>query len=333
MTDSRSSDFDVTGTVQVSDPDHVCAAVLEIFEVHYPGRPHKQIITAFADFHRLFLGELPGYAGCDTIYHDMQHSLDVTLAMARILGGHEKAAPAHEVLGHDLCVVGIVAALFHDSGYIRNTSDEDFVNGAQYTKSHVTRSASFLSEYMPTIGLQEHVADTAQLVHYTGYEVDLDALDFSDPRYRIIGQLLGTADLMAQMADRCYLEKCRDRLYSEFVLGGVAIAEQHDGTTRIEYQSGEDLLKKTPLFYESVTRDRLHGTYGNVSRYLADWFPDGDPYEAGIQKNLEFLKYVLASGDLGRLRRTPPVFTVEEDNLSDTQRMVALKLDSLPKKP
>ena len=331
MDNLHSSEFDVTGTVQVSDPDQVCAAVIEIFEDCFPGRDHSRLVTAFDDFHRLFKGELPGFAGCDTIYHDMQHSLDVTLAMGRILGGHARGAPATEKLTHEMSIVGIVAALFHDSGYIRKTADNDFVNGAQYTKSHVTRIAGFLADYMPKVDFDAYVKDTVQLVHYTGYEVPLDTLSFSDPRYRIMGKLLGTADLVAQMADRCYLEKCRDRLYSEFVLGGVAISEQHDGTTRIEYQSGEDLLMKTPGFYENVTRDRLQGTYSNVLRYMSSWFPEGDPYAAGIEKNLSFLKTLLTTGDLDRLRRTPPVFTAEDDNLSDTQTLVALKLDSLDK--
>ena len=51
----------------------------------------------------------------------------------------------------------------------------------------------------------------------------------ADPRDRKLGHLLGTADLIAQMADRCYLEKCRDRLYPEFVLGGIAAATGTDG--------------------------------------------------------------------------------------------------------
>ena len=255
MDTSRESDFDVTGTVQVSEPDKVYGAVRDIFVQCFPEHPHAILKTAFEDFRRLFQGELDGYVGCDTIYHDMQHSLDVTLAMGRILGGQELAAPDEEKMGPDLFLVGIVSALFHDSGYIRKTTEDNLANGAQYTKSHVTRSARFIKSYMPIVGLDSHINDAIQLVHYTGYERDLDALDFSDSRYRILGQLLGTADLVAQMADRCYLEKCRDRLYSEFVLGGLAISEEDDGTTQIAFQSGEDLLKKTPLFYENVTRE------------------------------------------------------------------------------
>ena len=70
--------------------------------------------------------------------------------------------------------------------------------------------------------------------------------------------LIGTADLIAQMADRCYLEKCRDRLYKEFVVGGVAIENAKPGEYMVRYKSGLDLLKKTPVFYQQVMRDRLH---------------------------------------------------------------------------
>ena len=42
---------------------------------------------AFYDFERLFTGRYPGYLGCDTTYHDMQHTLDMTLALARLVAG------------------------------------------------------------------------------------------------------------------------------------------------------------------------------------------------------------------------------------------------------
>ena len=65
--------------------------------------------------------------------------------------------------------------------------------------------------------MAKDVAVSSMIVHFTGYELDLDKIELDDPRDIICGHLLGTADLIAQMADRCYLEKCRDRLYKEFV--------------------------------------------------------------------------------------------------------------------
>ena len=77
------------------------------------------------------------------------------------------------------------------------------------------------------------------------------------------GHLLGTADMLAQMADRCYLEKCRDRLYAEFVLGDVAVHAGREGV-KVLYGSGLDLLRQTPKFIASTIdeppRQRLSAT-------------------------------------------------------------------------
>ena len=45
----------------------------------------------------------------------------------------------------------------------------------------------------------------------------------------LIGHILGTADLNAKMSDRCYLEKCLDRLYPKFVLDGLAARHDKQG--------------------------------------------------------------------------------------------------------
>ncbi len=86
----RRSDFDVTNTVQVSSVASVRKAVEELFQQTWPATNTERLTTAFADFERLFSGQFPGYLGCDTVYHDMQHSLDDTLAMARLLAGYER---------------------------------------------------------------------------------------------------------------------------------------------------------------------------------------------------------------------------------------------------
>ncbi len=326
MTDERRSDFDVTGTVQVSDPEAVTEAVAEIYHACYPTADFTAARTAFRDFRRLFTGELPGYLGCDTVYHDMQHSLDMTLAMARLMGGHERAVPTDKALGPTRMILGLVTALFHDSGYIRQTDDTDQANGAAYTRTHIARGVVLLERYLPTIGMAWAVEPAGEIMHFTGYERPLDSLRLPDPKHWVIGQLLGTADLMAQMADRCYLEKCRDRLYSEFVLGGVAFQEGPDGLTEVHYESGLDLLRKTPKFYDDVTRNRLERDFDGVYRYFADWFDGTNPYLDSVHRNLEFLERVLANDEFERLKRTPPVFTSDDDSLEDTQTMVALKL-------
>ena len=302
--------------------------VRDIFRRVYPTTDFKPVEQAFTDFERLFNGSMPGYAGCDTVYHDMQHSLDVTLAMCRLLGGHERHERASDQLGPKLMTVGAVAALFHDAGYIRRDAERD-KNGAHYTKSHISRGADFLRQYMPGIGLAEFTEIAIEAMHFTGYERPLDSLAVDAPKTRTLGRLLGTADLVAQMSDRCYLEKCRDRLFPEFVLGGLAVADDGSGEGEIHYGSGEELLRKTPEFFRSVSQQRLDGEFGRSYRYFKYWFEGSDPYSAAIHKNLRYLEEVLKDGDWSKLRRTPPVATANQDSLSDTQRMARDELDRM----
>ncbi len=55
----RRSDFDVTNTVQVSSPDAVRRAVVELFRQSWPHYPLDRVDTAFRDFERLFNGQFP----------------------------------------------------------------------------------------------------------------------------------------------------------------------------------------------------------------------------------------------------------------------------------
>ena len=242
-------------------------AVEELYSRSWPSGPLERLGTAFADFERLFNGQYPGYLGCDTVYHDVQHSLDDTLAMARLLVGYERSHAPEQQFGAERALLGLVVALFHDSGYIRQSDDHQHRNGAEFTLTHVGRSAQFLARYLPTIGLAEWVPVATQIVHFTGYELRFDQIRLDDPRDRKVGHLLGTADMMAQMADRCYLEKVRDRLYPEFVLGGVAVSRNGDGL-KVNYGSGLDVLRQTPEFVAETMRTRLDGEFGGAYRYF-----------------------------------------------------------------
>ncbi|MFQ5634333.1 MAG: hypothetical protein ACE5G3_03245, partial [Gammaproteobacteria bacterium] len=281
---------------------------------------------------KLFQGRLPGYEGCDTVYHDRQHSLDITLAMARLLVGYDKSCAEADRLGRERVIMGITVALYHDAGYMRRSNEPERANGAEFTPWHVSRSADFLRSYLPGIGL-EHWADVAtRIVHFTGYELNVDDIELDDPLDSLTGHFLGTADLMAQMADRCYLEKCRDRLYSEFVLAGVAFSDR-DGITNhpggVSYASGIDLLRKTPDFYQQMAMKRLDEKFNQAYRYIEVLYDGDNPYFEFIEKNLEHLHRVIERDDWGRLRRNPPCFTVLDHPLNSVSALVSRKLADL----
>jgi len=103
---------------------------------------------------------------------------------------------------------------------------------------------------------------------------------------RRLGKMMGTADLLAQMSDRCYLEKCRDRLYPEFVASGLAAHGAPGGG----YASATDLLRKTPKFFTHV-QERLNSDFNRMHTYLEHYFqPSGNLYMKEILQNSTYLK-------------------------------------------
>lgn len=299
----RRNEFDVTNRIDTTDQGAVSGAVCSIYQDLYQRDDPGDILQAFNDIARLYRGEYPGYYACDTSYHDIQHVLDVTLAMARLMDGCMRASAA-EVLSERLFRFGIVTALYHDCGYIRHRKDTRHMNGAEYTKTHVSRGGRFLEEYLVKIGMGDLAPVAARTLHFTGYEVPVGRIRV-DPEFRLIGNLLGSADILAQMADRCYLEKCYDRLYPEFVSGGIARQQSADGKEVVVFASGAHLIYQTPRFY-STAKKRLNVDLGGYCKYVESHFGGENLYFTELDKNIEHARKITDREDLSMLRRKPP---------------------------
>lgn len=300
---SRRNDFDVTNRIQTTDASAVRREIARLFRLLYPGAAHVAMDRAFDDVGKLYAGDYPGYCACDTGYHNLQHVMDVTLAMARLMDGYERSRSGTPAFGVRFFQLGVVTALFHDIGYLRQTTDTSAKNGAEYTLSHVSRGAAFLRRYVPEIGLGDCAEAAAELIHFTGFEKRVAEILVQDPVLRMLGSLLGSADIIAQMSDRCYLEKCRDRLYTEFVAGGIAIKQSADGE-QVVFESGEDLVNKTPAFFESAV-NRLEYDLGGAYNYAATHFGGFNLYMHAATKNVHFAKEIGINGS-HLLRRAPP---------------------------
>ena len=302
---SRRNDYDVTNRVNTTDPAAVNGEVNRLFLELYPKASTHVINRCFRDLARLQMGEYPGYHACDTDYHNLQHSLDVTLAMARLMDGYERTQDRGPELGARLFRFGIVTALFHDIGYLRKINDTRHKNGAEYTLKHVARGAKFLEDYMNRIGMAELAPIASRIIHFTGYEKSIARIDVPNLTFRLLGNMLGTADIMAQMADRCYLEKCRDRLYPEFVEGGLAARDEGDRRTGVMFRSVDDFMLMTPNFYKTATV-RLNDQLGSAHGYVDKHFGGKNLYFDEIEKNMQYASAVAERRDLSLLRREPP---------------------------
>jgi hypothetical protein len=301
----RRNEYDVTNRVRTTEPGQVSAEVMRLYRGLYDGKPSRAIARAFADIGRLYRGAHPEYHPCDTEYHDIQHVLDVTLAMARLMDGYERSRNGAPALDRECYALGVTMALYHDFGYLRRRSDRRHRYGAEYTITHVSRGAAHLRSYLPRIGLSRYARAGATLVHFTGYERPVESIRIHQTLLRRVGHMLGTADILAQMSDRCYLEKCRDRLYPEFVLGGLAQKKLPGGRTQVMFSSGEDLVRKTPGFYTNAAK-RLDLQLARAYEYAERHFRGQNLYLEEMHKNVRYAQAVADAPSLRMLRRAPP---------------------------
>lgn len=296
----------MTNTVDVTDPVSVADAIEKIFLALFPNAGTGTLRNAISHVSRLYRGEHPDYIACDTGYHDLQHILDVTLAAARLLDGYERSEENDGSLGEELFNFGILVALFHDSGYLRKRGMEDNRHGAEFTLVHVSRSEALLKKYLQEIGMDNLAEMASQIVHFTGYEIPAGRIEVPSPAFQTVGNLVASADILAQMSDRCYLEKCHDRLYTEFTLGGIAKKQDEHGNELVVFASAQELVVKTPAFYRGA-RKRLDETLNGVYRFVEGHFGGRNLYLEALERNILFAEYVAANnGDIGMLQRTPP---------------------------
>lgn len=244
------------------------------------------IRTMFGDIQKLFAGKYPGYRRCNTEYHDIKHTTDTFIAMARILHGAQH--DGIQLDKHDL-LQGLAAALFHDTGYIQS-SDDGEGTGAKYTKVHVDRSIEFMTRYFKDKNiLVDDCAACSVIVAFTRLEGSAKQHG-ADPQTILLGTMLGTADLIGQMGDRIYLEKLLF-LFREFREGGVP-----------GYENEVDILKKTLDFY-TFTQNRFDTVLGGVRRhfrshFLARFSIPEDLYQLAIDNNMNYLRSILDKHEL-----------------------------------
>jgi len=290
----------------MEDPYAVNSEVRRIFQNRYPAADYGTVEQTLRDVIRLFRGKFPGYHACDTYYHDLRHTLETFLAMARMIDGFDASHPPKDRLGSEMAALGLICGLLHDTGYIRSKYDYRNSSGANYTTTHVQRSQRFIRWYLPTLELSDRVEAACRIVSLTGLEVKMDKVRFASQKEKIMGSILGTADLLGQMSDRLYLEKCRDYLYPEFVLGGVTVETSRDGAKNVIYASAEDLLNQTPDFYKQVIKPRIKHDFEMVFEYAAVHFNGHNFYTEAIDKNIAYLRKVIKSQDFSLLRRRLP---------------------------
>ena len=210
----------------------------------------------------------------DALYHNIEHSLLVTLAGHDILMGRQllRATTASDYANF------ILACLTHDIGYVRGIlhgdENESYVadlsgrvvrlprgsSDAALGPYHVDRSKLFVSERLDAAE-EVDAGRIARAIEYTRFPYT----SFSnDDLIEEEGLLLRAADLIGQLGDPNYLKKA-NALFYEFEEIGL--------NKMLGYETPADVVYKYPQFYWSNVAPQIQTAirYLNVTSSGRQW--------------------------------------------------------------
>ncbi len=266
-----------------SHPGKVWERAEDIIKRINPAYDFSAIQIVFNDVVRLFHGEYPGYSSIKTLYHDLRHTMDVFLCAVRLMHGVHLS---NNKLADKEVTLVMIAALMHDIGYAQRRGEEAGT-GAQFTINHVERGISFLRNYLPDHKFPpDFIILLEPLMLSTNPATPFSNISFPDTRCRLLAQIVGTADMVGQMADRAYLEK--------LLFLCLEFKEAKFG----HYQNLHSLLCQTKSFYEVTKKKRLDEAYESIYTKLSLHFKDymgveNNFYLESIEKNIAYVEKII----------------------------------------
>ena len=216
----------------------------------------------------------------DALYHNVEHTMLVTLAGYDIMSGRALLVPTD---ANDFAHL-ILACLFHDIGYVRGILKGDGADGhvvdgkggkiklsrgasdAALMPYHVDRSKLFVIDRFANSKVVD-AARIARAIEFTRFPpVEADDQAKED------GMLLRAADLIGQLGDPHHLRKA-NALYYEFEEVGM--------NRQLGYASPADLTDSYPQFFWSSISPHIQTAiqYLNVTSRGRQWI-------AGLYSNV-----------------------------------------------
>lgn len=264
----------------------VADATLAVYRRMFPSSDPGLFVRVFADVESMFAGRYLDYQASDTPYHDLEHTLQVTLCFVEIVEGRFMARIEPRITARQF-ELGIAAALLHDTGYLKLRADMEGT-GAKYTFTHVLRSCAVASSYLPTLGVSlDELDGVLGSIRCTNHSTVIRRLHFQNPVEGIIGCAVATADYLGQMSTPHYLGELPN-LLAEFEesdnFAGVPTAQRL-------YHSINELIEKTPTFWRTSVLPKLDNELLGLYRLLARPYPTGrNRYIDAVNQNIAVIE-------------------------------------------
>jgi hypothetical protein len=266
-------------TTDTTSASNVAEATRRLYLGLFPDAPDQPVRRLFTEAERFFSGQHPDYQANDIKYHDYRHTLQVSVCYADVFAGRHTREPG--TLGPRHFQLGLAAALFHDSGYLKTRADR-MGTGAKYTYCHVLRSCALAASHLPSLGFSLEEIDTVLgAIRRTGPSPPGTVQRFHTPEDQFLACAVASADYLAQMAADDYPAELA-LLYAEFTE-----SDEFAGVPpgRRAFKSLDDLVARTPKFWLKMVRPKIDSDFLGVHRYLEA--PDGtNPWIEAVERNL-----------------------------------------------
>jgi len=200
----------------------------------------------------------------DALYHNIEHTMLVTLAGQAILQGRH----LHGHLSAEDYTHILVACLAHDIGYVRGLFEDDdedgFVIDAAGTKVSLPRGASDASLMMYHVDRSKLYVEQ-RLLPVEGLDSKRIARAIEGTRfparegqgYDEDASILRAADFIGQLGDPNYLRKA-NALYYEFEEVGM--------NRQLGYDSPADIVNRYPQFYWNSVAPHIQTEIGYLNK-------------------------------------------------------------------
>ncbi len=268
-----------------------------------PSADCQLIRSIYNDMASFFSGSHPLFQKNTLQYHNLRHTQMVALATVRLFHGLH-CNKTH--INAETLTKGLLSAYFHDTGMLLLEGDSA-TSGTEYIVNHEERSSLFLRHYIDRKELGQNISeDCATIICYTNLSLNPTTFAAHSHETQLAGQVVGSADILAQMADRYYLEAL------------PTLHEELKANKTYQYASALELMIHTANFYHTIILNRLKHTFSNISQSMRTHFRerhkiDRDLYTENINKNINYLEQIIAKCEAEMncmqkfLKRRPPI--------------------------
>jgi len=135
------------------------------------------------------------------------------------------------------------------------------------------------------------------MLQATAFNFDATKVKFPSLEVELLAKIIGTADLLGQMADRTYIEKLLHLFDEQFQEQLIEDDEEDNNSSTPTPINELELMKQTSQFHDNL-KENFGKNFSGVNKLMKlhfkdRWNIDDDLYDVAIANNINYLKEII----------------------------------------